>query len=173
MRKVILGICAVIGVFYVINHIGSTVSFGSAPPVVRVEHADGSSGTVVPRSSRYLAVYHGAGWCPPCQQFSPHLADFYRNADKTKGWFHLFMVNYDRSEADMLAYMRQHRMEFPAVMRGDAGGWGASTGRGIPNLIIIDTATGKVLSSSYDGSSYVGCDPPLQVLEAIATQGHP
>ena len=82
------------------------------------------------------------------------------------------MVNYDHDDADMVAYMRQHKMEFPAVRRGESGSWGASTGNGIPNLMIIDTATGKVLSSSFDGSTYVGCDPPLRVLRTIIAQGH-
>jgi hypothetical protein len=69
--------------------------------------------------------------------------------------------------------MRQHKMEFPATTVREAGRWGASTGSGIPNLIIIDTATGKVVSSSYEGSSYVGCEKPLGVLRRIVAQGHP
>ena len=64
-------------------------------------------------------------------------------------------------------------MEFPAVLRGEAGGWAASTGNGIPNLMIIDTATGKVVSSSFEGSEYVGCEKPLGVLATIVAQGHP
>ena len=83
------------------------------------------------------------------------------------------MVNYDQSEAEMVAYMRQHRMEFPSVGRREAGAWSAATGNGIPNLIIIDTTTGKVVSSSFDGSTYVGCDIPLKVLRTIIAQGHP
>ena len=149
-----------------------SASFKHAPGEIEVARID-SSGNVVheafhPLQAPYLAVYHGAGWCPPCQQFSPRLAEFYHSMGSTQSKFQLLMVNYDRSDADMLAYMRQHKMEFPAVRRGAAGAWGASTGSGIPNLMIIDTATGKVVSSSFDGDRYVGPQVPLEFLRKIA-----
>lgn len=147
-------------------------NFKHAPGEIEVERID-ASGAVVheglhPLRAPYLAVYHGAGWCPPCQRFSPHLAEFYHSSHGATSKFQLVMVDYDRSEADMLAYMRQHTMEFPSVMRGAAGAWGRSTGSGIPNLMVIDTATGKVLSSSFDGDRYVGPEVPLQFLKDIA-----
>ncbi len=177
MKKVFLGVCIVFGFLALIKALRPAARFDRAGDTLQVERL-GRDGTVVredfqPRLAPYLAVYHGASWCGPCQAFSPGLSEFYRSADKTRLRFQLMMVNYDRSDADMVAYMRQHKMEFPAVMRGEAGGWGASTGNGIPNLIIIDTATGKVVSSSFDGSTYVGCDVPLRVLRKIIAQGYP
>jgi thiol-disulfide isomerase/thioredoxin len=177
VKKFLLGVCIVFGFFAVLKALRPAARFDRAGDTLQVERLT-SNGAVLreefqPRLAPYLAVYHGASWCGPCQAFSPGLSEFYRAADKTRERFQLVMVNYDQSDADMVAYMRQHRMEFPAVMRGDAGGWGASTGSGIPNLIIIDTATGKVVSSSFDGSTYVGCDVPLRVLRAIIAQGHP
>lgn len=146
-------------------------SFFKAPPEIQVTRL-APGGIVVhealdTRLAPYLALYHGAGWCPPCQRFSPRLAEFYHSADRKGLKFQLVMVNYDRSEGDMLAYMRQHRMEFPAVMRGSAGLWAKSTGNGIPNLMIVETSTGKVLSSSYDGDTYVGPDVPLEALKGL------
>lgn len=177
MKRLFLGLCLLFGVFAVVRQVQSTPHFAAAPGALAVERL-GPGGQVVhdsfqPRQAPYLAVYHGASWCGPCQQFSPRLSEFYRDADKAQGRFQLLMVNYDRSEGDMVAYMRQHRMEFPAVMRGDAGAWGVATGRGIPNLVIIDTASGKVVSSSFDGESYQGCDVPLAVLRRIVGSGHP
>jgi len=177
MKKFLLGVCVVIGVFATVRALRPAVRFDKAADTIQVERL-GDDGTVVhedfqPRLTPYLAVYHGASWCPPCQRFSPRLAEFYRDADKTKSRFQLLMVNYDRSDADMIAYMRQHRMGFPGVNRSGAGAWGAATGDGIPNLIIIDTATGRVVSSSFDGSTYAGCDKPLNVLRTIIAQGHP
>jgi thiol-disulfide isomerase/thioredoxin len=165
------------GVLEALKEFKPAPRFSSAADSLRVERL-GGDGSVIheafqPRLAPYLAVYHGAGWCPPCQQFSPRLAEFYHDADKTGRRFQLVMVNYDNSDADMVAYMRQHSMEFPAVRREDAGSWGTATGSGIPNLIIIDTATGKVVSSSFDGSRYQGCEVPLSVLRTIAVQGHP
>ncbi len=151
--------------------------FGAAADSLRVERL-GADGSVIhevfqPRMTPYVAIYHGASWCGPCQEFSPRLCEFYHDADKTKHRFQLVMVNYDLSEGDMVAYMRQHSMEFPAIRRGDAGSWGAATGNGIPNLIIVDTSTGKVVASSFDGSTYQGCDVPLNLLRNIVAQGHP
>lgn len=177
MKKFFLGLCVIFGIFTVLRELKSAPRFGAAEDTLQVERL-GRDGQVTheafqTRLAPYLALYHGAGWCQPCQQFSPRLAEFYHDADKTRHRFQLVMVSYDRSDEDMIAYMRQHSMEFPAVARGEAGKWSATTGNGIPNLIIIDTITGKVLSSSFDGSEYVGCDKPLNLLRTIVAQGHP
>jgi thiol-disulfide isomerase/thioredoxin len=177
MRKFLICACVVYGVYALVREYRPAPRFNGAEGTIQVERL-GSGGDVIredfqPSLAHYLAVYHGAGWCPPCQRFSPRLAEFYHDADKTKLRFQLVMVNYDHSDEEMVAYMRQHKMEFPATTVREAGRWGASTGSGIPNLIIIDTATGKVVSSSYEGSSYVGCEKPLGVLRRIVAQGHP
>jgi thiol-disulfide isomerase/thioredoxin len=177
MKKFLLGVFAVFGLIALFKELRPAARFNTAADTLQVRRL-ASNGTVVseefqPRLAPYLAIYHGASWCGPCQQFSPGLSEFYRAADKSKLRFQLLMVNYDRSDDDMVAYMRQHRMEFPAVRRGDAGAWAASTGNGIPNLMVIDTSTGKVIKSSFDGSDYVGCEVPLRVLRTIIAQGHP
>ena len=177
MKRLFLGICLLFGSIHLFRYLQPAPHFDGAPGALAVERI-GTAGEVVresfqPRSAPYLAVYHSAGWCPPCQQFSPHLAEFYHLADKSRHRFQLVMVNYDRSEDDMLAYLRQHHMEFPAVRRGGAGAWGRATGEGIPNLVIIDSASGQVVSSSFDGTTYQGCDRPLAVLRTIVGAGHP
>lgn len=176
MNRAVIGLMVVIGLVSAFRAFRPGPKFNKASDSVQVTRLNGDGSLAHedfrPRLAPYLAVYHGASWCGPCQAFSPQLCEFFHQADKTKGRFQLLMVNYDRSDADMVAYMREHRMEFPAVRRGDSGNWGASTGNGIPNLMIIDTATGKVVSSSFDGSSYVGCDPPLRVLRTIIATGH-
>jgi thiol-disulfide isomerase/thioredoxin len=177
MRKLILGIAVIFGLLAVYRGFHSRPRFDKAGDTLRVQRLD-RDGQVdqedfQPRNAPYLAVYHGASWCGPCQAFSPRLVEFYHAADKTKARFQLLMVNYDHSYDEMIVYMRQHKMEFAAVRRGDSGAWGASTGNGIPNLIIIDTSSGKVVSSSFDGSTYVGCELPLRVLGTIISQGHP
>jgi thiol-disulfide isomerase/thioredoxin len=177
MKRFVISLCLFFAALSLFRSWRSTPHFAAAPGTLAVERL-GGGGDVVhetfePRQAPYLAVYHGASWCGPCQQFSPRLSEFYRDANKTKNRFQLLMVNYDHSEGDMVAYMRQHQMDFPAVRREDAGPWGAATGNGIPNLIIIDTASGKVVSSSFDGSTYQGCDVPLGVLRTIIGSGHP
>jgi hypothetical protein len=177
MKKLFLGLCVIFGIFTVLKDLKSKPRFGAAEDTLQVVRL-GSGGQVIheafqTRLAPYLALYHSAGWCQPCQQFSPRLAEFFHDADKTKHRFQLVMVNYDHSDEDMIAYMREHRMEFPAVALGEAGRWSATTGSGIPNLIIIDTRTGKIVSSSFEGSTYVGCDKPLNLLRTIIAEGHP
>ncbi|HXQ80365.1 MAG TPA: thioredoxin-like domain-containing protein [Opitutaceae bacterium] len=172
MKSFLTALLILCAAFYALRLMKAHVNFANAPSELAVTRID-PDGTVVhetllPLSAPYLAVYHGAGWCGPCQRFSPELAEFYHSADRSARRFQLVMVNYDRSEDDMLACMRQHKMEFPAVIRGSAGAWGRATGNGIPNLIIIDTATGKVVASSYDGGAYVGPGVPLEALKKIA-----
>ena len=120
---------------------------------------------------RYLALYHSASWCGPCQAFSPRLSEFYHSA--SKGNFELVMINHDRSAADMAQYMKQHRMEFPAILEADAGVWGkAPSGTGIPNLVIFDMQTHKVIEESFNGGTYQGPDVPLQALrEKLSSPG--
>ena len=172
MKKFLLGVCVVYGIYTIVSQYRPAARFNRAEGTIQVERL-GSGGDVVredfqPRLAPYLAVYHGAGWCGPCQRFSPTLAEFYRSADRTQMKFQLVMVDYDHSDDEMLAYMRQHEMGFPAVRVGSAGRWGKSTGNGIPNLMIIDTATGKVVSSSFSGDTYVGPGVPLEALKRIA-----
>jgi thiol-disulfide isomerase/thioredoxin len=175
MKKLFFLVCAVGAFIAIRDHMPARVHGGRDSFQVR---RLAPSGPIVredfrPKDAPYLAVYHGAKWCGPCQRFSPTLCSFYHDADKSTGRFQLFMASYDHSDSEMEAYMREHQMEFPAIPHADAGGWGVSTGPGIPNLVIIETGSGRVIASSFEGSNYVGCDRPLEVLRRIAALGHP
>ncbi len=177
MKRFLLGIIILFALGAAFKELKRPVRFNKAADTLQVQRL-GADGTVSreefqPRLTPYLAIYHGAGWCPPCQRFSPQLAEFYHAADKSRQRFQLLMVNYDQTDAEMIAYMHEHRMEFPALRQTEAGEWGKATGEGIPNLIIIDTSSGKIVTSSFNGSTYVGCDGPLRVLRTIVAQGHP
>ncbi len=164
--KIFLIVCLGVTVYKVFTR---HTDFAKAPGVIQAVRLEkgGKPGYVEvnPKQTHYLALYHGASWCPPCQAFSPTLAEFYRTADKSK--FQLVMINYDRTRGAMIAYMLQHKMDFPAVQVGDAGAWGKSTGDGIPNLIIVDAGTGQIVASSFDGSEYLGPQAPLERLKSL------
>ncbi len=132
-------------------------------PVVRLVNGVLRSEKLNLSKSRYVAFYHSASWCGPCQAFSPHLCEFYHSSSKKH--FELVMINYDRSVADMDKYMRQHGMEFPAVQQDQAGVWGKPpSGRSIPNLVVVDMETKTVVEEAFKGGDYQGPDAALQAL---------
>lgn len=112
---------------------------------------------------RFYGLYFSAGWCGPCRRFTPELLDAYGKIRALYPEFEVVFVSRDKSTADMLAYMREDRMPWPAL----AWDQGRATreinryaGSGIPCLVLVD-AEGKVLSDSYRWGRYVGPDAVL------------
>lgn len=112
---------------------------------------------------RFFGLYFSAGWCGPCRRFTPELIDAYGKIRALYPEFEVVFVSRDKSAADMLAYMRDDRMPWPALE------WSAiratreitrHAGSGIPCLVLVD-AEGKVLSDSYRWGRYVGPDAVL------------
>jgi len=122
--------------------------------------------------AEYYAFYFSAGWCPPCRKFTPKLVEFYREQKKKSGSrFEVVFVSSDKTEKDMVAYMRDYKMEFPALEHGrfdrlDKGFRAIKVGRGIPNLIVVDS-NGELLSTSYVDSNYRGPSVVLEELTAM------
>jgi len=114
---------------------------------------------------KYWAFYYSASWCPPCRAFTPKLVQFYSTFKSQHPNFELIFVNEDHNEADMLAYMKEDFMTWPAVRYSDIGLTNATQycGSGIPDLVLLDS-DGKVLSDSFNGSEYVG---PEKVMDDI------
>ena len=73
------------------------------------------------------------------------------------------LVSNDHSPDEMLAYMREENMPWPAVKYSQLGEIDEITrlgGPGIPCLVLID-GNGKVLADSFKGSDYLGPDSVL------------
>ena len=64
---------------------------------------------------KYYGIMFSAGWCGPCRAFAPHLLENYRNLRAQFPEFELVLVSNDHSEGDMLAYMRDEGMPWPAI----------------------------------------------------------
>jgi len=118
---------------------------------------------------KYWAFYYSASWCPPCRAFTPDLVSFYRDFKPSHPDFELIFVNDDRSEDDMLAYMRNDSMPWPAVWFNDINDPSLEAkqycGDGIPCLVLVD-ANGNVLSDTYVGGQYTN---PHHVIDDIQT----
>ena len=112
---------------------------------------------------KFYGIYFSASWCPPCREFTPGLVDAYGKIRELYPEFELVLVNRDRTPQDMEAYMRDDRMQFPAI------GWDSIqfaseinryAGEGIPDLVLVDES-GRVLSDSFRNGGYVGPDTVL------------
>lgn len=99
---------------------------------------------------KVVAIYFSAGWCGPCRRFTPVLMDVHRDLQRQGHPFEVLLVSSDHSERDMLRYMRDERMPWPAVPPSSDAAKALSTrfrASGIPRLVIVD-ADGSTIHQS-------------------------
>jgi thiol-disulfide isomerase/thioredoxin len=116
---------------------------------------------------KYWAFYYSASWCPPCRAFTPSLVSFYKSFKPSHPDFELIFVNDDHAEDDMLKYMTDDDMPWPAVRFSDARTTDLQKycGDGIPCLVLVDE-TGTVISDTNRNGQYMG---PQVVVDDIKT----
>ena len=124
---------------------------------------------------KYFAIYRSASWCGPCRTFTPELVSWYNRKKSARDKFEVIFVSSDRSEDDMANYMKEDKMPWPALEYSKVSKRSPITGiggRGIPDLVVIDT-DGNVLSSSYEGETYLGPRKVLKDLENLLKRNSP
>ena len=94
--------------------------------------------------------------------------DWYDGHKSQLDKFDVIFVSQDNSKEEMLEYMKQDGMLWPALKFANASGSPLEkySGRGIPCLVVIDQQ-GKVLSHSYKGEEYLGPFKVIRDLEGL------
>ena len=118
---------------------------------------------------KLIAFYFSAHWCAPCRKFTPQLVEYYNRVVAQHPEFEIIFFSLDKSESAMEAYMRETNMPWPAIdyqKLKEKELLKKNAGDGIPSLVLVDQ-TGKLLSSTYAGSQYLGPAKVLADLDAI------
>lgn len=122
------------------------------------------------KGKKYLAIYFSASWCGPCKGFTPQLVNWYNQHRSSLDKFDVIFVSRDHTKEDMLDYMKQDDMPWPALNFTKANQRNSPlekyAGRGIPCLVVVD-GDGKVISHSYQGEQYVGPSKVMRDLEGL------
>lgn len=119
-------------------------------------------------SSKLVALYFSAHWCPPCRGFTPVLAEFYNKLKQTGADWQVVFVSSDRDEKSFKDYYNE--MPWLAIPFGDsriANLKKAAQIQGIPTLIFLEPTSGKVLvdeENQRDGRDIVDCDDDNLIL---------
>jgi nucleoredoxin len=102
-----------------------------------------------------VGLYFSAHWCPPCRGFTPVLAEAYKTIVAAGKSFEVIFISSDQNESQFKQYYAEMPwMCLPFSAREDkeriSDAYGVS---GIPCLVLLDGATGKLISK--DGRAII------------------
>ena len=105
-------------------------------------------------SKEVVALYFSAHWCPPCRGLTPKLAEAYKTIAAHRS-FEVVFISSDRDEAQFESYHKEMPwLALPFAERDLKKKLSKQFKvSGIPALILLEGATGKVISK--DGCSVV------------------
>ena len=122
---------------------------------------------------KLIGLFFAGNWCPSCRKFTPELIEYYNRAVAAHPEFEIVFVSSDRSAAAMEKYMRDSNMPWPAVKYekiAEKEELKRYKGDGIPCLVLVD-ASGRVISDSYAGKTYLGPSKVLRDLDQLFAGG--
>lgn len=100
-------------------------------------------------------LYFSAGWCPPCRQFTPMLAEFYQQQRARGKHLEIIFVSSDRDEASFRDYFEGHHGPWLALPHGSSQRMSTSAYfkvEGIPRLMVFSPKTGAIVSENAVGT---------------------
>jgi thiol-disulfide isomerase/thioredoxin len=122
--------------------------------------------------ARYTILYFSAGWCVDCRRFSPSLVSAYDAQQKGANRFEVLLLTRDKTENNMLQYMRHTKMKWPALAFDKVAAADDLkkfySGYGIPCLTVIDQKGAVVLQSKSDQDA---TQVLKQLQDLLATRG--
>jgi nucleoredoxin len=92
-------------------------------------------------------LYFTASWCPPCRRFTPTLVQLYESQTSV---IEIVLVSSDEGDREAAEY----RSHMPWLSLPDLGRQGSDTVRdlcqvrGIPQLLVLESATGEVVAQN-------------------------
>merc|ERR1719473_499119 len=101
----------------------------------------------VRRKADVIGIYFSAHWCPPCRGFTPKLVETYSALQAAGKQLEIVFVSSDRSRGEFVEYYRT--MPWLAIDPADKRKGALSSlfdVSGIPTLVLLDAATGAVLT---------------------------
>ncbi|HSH39243.1 MAG TPA: thioredoxin-like domain-containing protein, partial [Chthoniobacterales bacterium] len=124
---------------------------------------------------KLIGLFFAGNWCPSCRKFTPELVQYYNRVAAAHPELEVVFVSSDRSASAMEKYMRDSNMPWPAVKYekiAEKEELKKYAGSGIPCLVLVD-ASGRVLSDSYAGKTYLGPSKVLRDLDHLFAGGTP
>ncbi len=123
-----------------------------------------------------IALYFSAGFSPYCREFTPALVDFYEDHRRHHENFEVILLNSDPSLENMIDYMEDFDMPWPAVRysvaRNLPNALTRLRGSGIPNLVLVGR-DGEVIADAFQNGEYVGPGVVLETFRTLLEHGLP
>ena len=99
---------------------------------------------------KFIGIYFSAHWCPPCRQFTPVLAQWYKNVGKAAN-VEIVFASFDQDQAQYTEYFHSMPWLTLGFQSEIAESLGEKYGvQGIPALVILKP-NGTVVSTNARG----------------------